>query len=385
MSNGFPFRLITEQRWDALTHENHYLKEVVDLVQKMLSGNKPMETSLEVEHSVITAVLQHLKEKEQLIEEEQRKQRQNEHQQQLMELIGEHQNLISLCDAVLQFLLKTFQLVQGGVFLVDTIGVEGAGLELKACYAYDRKRYINKTIKAGEGLVGQVLLDRKPLYLSEVPQGYVYITSGIGEATPSYLYIVPLVYNQKVYGVIEVASLYPLTEDDQQRFNSFCDSISANMSMVYHAEQTEILLEETQYQNEVVRAQEEEMRQNMEELKAAQESMERKQHQLQKLNDRLSKGEQLLVKEFEKSQSYQKRIQLEKSKAEESYREVQEQLAEVLNEKDALKSRIEELEVRERKQHNKEKLLNIVLHKSKEREAGMMEKIKELEKKLQAK
>jgi PAS domain S-box-containing protein len=124
-------------------------------------------------------------------------------------------------------------------------------------------------------MIGQCVLEKSSVHLTNLPGDYLKITSGLGEALPRNLLIVPLLLNQEVFGVIELAS-FRMFEPHQRMFiEKLAESIASTVSNVRINEQTRSLLHETQQQAEQVRSQEEEMRQSMEELSATQEEMQR--------------------------------------------------------------------------------------------------------------
>ncbi|MEL7005533.1 MAG: GAF domain-containing protein, partial [Bacteroidota bacterium] len=94
---------------------------------------------------------------------------------------------------------------QGGLFLVDNQNDEIL-INLKSCYAYDRKKFINKSIAPGQGLIGQAYYEKDIIYLKDVPDNYLNITSGLGESLPKSVLIVPLIVNESVEGLFELAS-----------------------------------------------------------------------------------------------------------------------------------------------------------------------------------
>jgi len=176
---------------------------------------------------------------------------------------------------IIKFIVKYLEANQGGLFLINE--VEGRSIiELKASYAYDKKKFQEKTIEIGNGLIGQCVLEKSTIYLTEIPKNYVHITSGLGEANPSVLLIVPLKVNDVVYGVFEVASFKKLAPYRIELAEKLAESIAASISTIVTNEKTRELLEQLQQQTEEMKSQEEEMRQNMEELSATQEEMLRK-------------------------------------------------------------------------------------------------------------
>ncbi len=191
-----------------------------------------------------------------------------------------NQNTTTLHDRVIIHFVKYLEANQGGLYIVNREN-EKEEIRLEACYAYDRKKYVKKTIAPGEGLLGQVFLERQPMRLTEIPVDYVNITSGLGKATPRSLVIVPLIVNEAVEGILEIAT-FKVVEDHHLDFlEKAGESLAAFIQMNRINTKTRILLAEAQQQAEEMRAQEEEMRQNLEELAATQEEMNRKEQAYQ--------------------------------------------------------------------------------------------------------
>jgi PAS domain S-box-containing protein len=196
------------------------------------------------------------------------------------EILRSDKELNLLAETVIANLVKYNGANQGAFFLVNESASKEVHLEMIACYAYNRKKFISKRIEIGEGLVGQCYLEKDSIYLTDIPQSYVQITSGLGEAKPSSVLIVPLLNNGRIEGIIELASFKPFKEYEIAFIKKIAESIASTISTVRVNEQTRSLLEKSQQQAEELRAQEEEMRQNMEELNATQEEMTRKQIEL---------------------------------------------------------------------------------------------------------
>jgi methyl-accepting chemotaxis protein len=188
----------------------------------------------------------------------------------------ENNNLESLCNNILTFLIKYLEVNQGGLFVLNNNEPDDIVLELKACYAYNRKKFLEKKIEPGEGLIGQAYVEGETIYLTEVPKNYVNITSGLGDSNPRCLVIVPLKINDSIFGVIEIASFSILEKYRVEFIEKIGESVATAISNTQVNEKTQRLLQESQQQSEMLRSQEEEMRQNMEELAATQEEMERK-------------------------------------------------------------------------------------------------------------
>jgi len=153
--------------------------------------------------------------------------------------------------------------------------------DLSASYAYDRNRFLDSSFEWGEGLVGACAAEAETIYLTEIPQDYVQITSGIGGVNPNNLVVVPLLVEEEVLGVIELAAIKIFEKHEIEFLEKQGESIASALRNVQINHKTTQLLQKSQEQAEALASQEEEMRQNLEELQATQEEASRKNFEMQ--------------------------------------------------------------------------------------------------------
>ena len=272
----------------AINFLSSNLKNVKRFAQDVGDGNYNTEVSVFENKGELGEVLSQMKERlRQISEIEKQRIWANEGIAQFEKLIRENSESIDeLAVVFTRRLVKYVGANQATLYLVEENRQEEV-LRLKATYAYNRRKYVEKTIKPGEGMLGQVYLEKEPAYMTEVPEAYLEITSGLGESLPKNILIVPMLFNEKVQAVIELASFEIFDENMQQFIGKVGDSFAASVNMVHTNEQTKQILEESQVMTEQLRAQEEELRQNTEELIATQEQLNREIRELREENRKI--------------------------------------------------------------------------------------------------
>ena len=177
-----------------------------------------------------------------------------------------------LCDELLSNLVEYIHAQQGAIFLPSH---QEKTLILRSAYAYGRKKFVEKEVRSDEGILGEVFQDAERVFMTDIPDDYTQITAGLGEAKPNCVLIVPLEAQEKVLGVLEIASFELLTETEIRLVERTAEILAGSISSVANAEKMKNLLEKSNYSAQQMSTQEEELRQNTEELMATREELER--------------------------------------------------------------------------------------------------------------
>jgi CheY-like chemotaxis protein/signal transduction histidine kinase/HAMP domain-containing protein len=163
---------------------------------------------------------------------------------------------------------------QHGVFYVKGNG--DPDLTLLASYAYTERKHLANRFKPGEGLVGQCALERQPIVLTDVPGDYVQISSGLGEARPLNIVVLPVLFEGDVKAVIELGSFYRFSEIQLSFLNQLTESIGIVLNTIAATMRTEELLKQSQSLAEELQRTNEELEQQQEELQQTNEELEEK-------------------------------------------------------------------------------------------------------------
>ncbi|NLR92610.1 GAF domain-containing protein [Flammeovirga agarivorans] len=166
----------------------------------------------------------------------------------------------------------------GAFYLYDP---ETEQLEISACYSEHRRKKVGDKYNVGEGQVGEVFLKNTPTLITNIPEDYTPINSGLGESLPKNIFIVPLSVNKDVVGVIEVASLREFSEQERALLTEIAPSIALTIRTINSQNRTNELLEDSQKTNDILKNKEETLKENMLLLQDTKRQMEIKQKQLE--------------------------------------------------------------------------------------------------------
>lgn len=187
----------------------------------------------------------------------------------------ETERLEELAYQIVQTLVKYIGANQCGFYLLEEEDPNDRHFRLMACYAYDRRKFADQRVEWGDGLIGACAREGVTTLIDDLPDGYLRITSGLGDATPKNLMLVPIVQEGTVFGVLEIASFTPFESYVVEFTERVAGTVAATLSGKRISIRTAQLLAESRKQAETLVAQEEQMRQNMEELQATQEEAAR--------------------------------------------------------------------------------------------------------------
>ena len=209
-------------------------------------------------------------------------------QAQLNDKIRGEQDIPTLANNIIQFLCRYLKAQLGALYIVDN-----HGLNLVGRYAYRSKNSTNR-VEFGEDLVGQAALDKEPMVITNVPNDYITIRSGLGETIPGNILIFPFIYNEQLIGVIEMGTLAEFSQAQTDFLQTALDSIAIAFNTAQARHRINELLAETQQQAEELLVQGEELQATNEELEIQTESLRASEAQLREKQTALDKQNQEL-------------------------------------------------------------------------------------------
>src|SRR5215207_1627035 len=217
-----------------------------------------------------------------------------------------------------------------GVFYVVDSGGDQPALKLLASYAYKDRKQVAAEFKMGEGLVGQVAKDRRMLTVGQVPHDYIQVSSGLGEAPPRSLVVLPVLFEGETKAVLELATFDEFDEIRLTFLEQLAESIGIVLNTIAANMRTEELLKQSQALTESLQAQQEaltetnkRLEQQTRSLQKSEELLRKQQDELQSTNAELEVKAQLLASQ--KAEVEQKNKEVEQAKV--ALEEKAEQLA----------------------------------------------------------
>jgi signal transduction histidine kinase/HAMP domain-containing protein/ActR/RegA family two-component response regulator len=194
-----------------------------------------------------------------------------------------HRDLTVVAELIMNDLIPLVGAQHGTFFLAEVNGAE-TRLRLIAGYGLLADMEAPSEFGLGQSLIGQVAKTRKPIVVTNVPADYVKISSGLGEAAPTNLIVLPVVFEDQVLGVIEAGSFSPFTQVHRDFLEQLTETIGVNVNTITANSRTDALLAESQRLAGELQARTRELQVRQDELQRSNAELEDKAAQLARQN-----------------------------------------------------------------------------------------------------
>jgi signal transduction histidine kinase/HAMP domain-containing protein/CheY-like chemotaxis protein len=160
-------------------------------------------------------------------------------------LMQGHRDLTIVAELIMNELIPLVGAQHGMFFLAETSDND-TRLRLIAGYGLATHIEAPSQFLLGQSLIGQAAKTKKPIVLADVPEGYLRISSGLGEAAPVNLMVLPILFEDQVLGVIEAGSFWPFTQVQRDFLEQLMETIGVNVNTMIANARTDALLAESQ-------------------------------------------------------------------------------------------------------------------------------------------
>ncbi|GGY80846.1 histidine kinase [Streptomyces olivaceoviridis] len=190
-------------------------------------------------------------------------------------LMQGHRDLPVVAELIMDELVPQVSAQYGAFYLADE---SDSGPELRLVGSYGRPEEDTRPVRItfGRSLVGQAARSRRTIGVDELPPGYVTISSGLGQVEPTALLLLPIVFEEQVLGVIELASVTPFTTVQRDFLQQLVDTIGVNVNTIVANARTDELLQESQRLTSELQSRSAELQARQEELQRSNAELEEK-------------------------------------------------------------------------------------------------------------
>ncbi|HXP56055.1 MAG TPA: response regulator, partial [Streptosporangiaceae bacterium] len=181
---------------------------------------------------------------------------------------------------------------QHGTFFRSELADDETRLRLIAGYGLRADKDAPLQYRLGQSLIGQVAKSKRSMVISGLPEGYVKITSGLGEASPTNLAILPILFEDQVLGVIELASFTTFTPVQTDFLEQFAETLGVNVNTILANARTDALLKESQRLTTELQAQQNELQRSNADLEDKAEQLARQNSDIETKNAEIEQARQ---------------------------------------------------------------------------------------------
>ncbi|MEA3495347.1 MAG: response regulator [Bacteroidota bacterium] len=185
------------------------------------------------------------------------------------EVIRGEKDLSQLGSKLLSSLAEILEIQVAVVYIKDG----NNSFKLTSSYAFKSRKTANQQFALGEGIIGQAAIEKKTILYNEVSQDHIFISSGLGEISPSSILVSPLVFKNEVIAVIELASIKAFPDFQIEFIEKISESIAIAFNSIQIHNEVQKLLEESTVQKEVLEKQKDELIHSEDKLLVQQEEM----------------------------------------------------------------------------------------------------------------
>ncbi len=279
--------------------------------------------------------------------------------------IGDISDISKLSRSIVTFLAKYLNADVGAMYIVE----DEKCLNLTGTYAFFTRKHLSNKFDFGQGLVGQAALEKQRIILTHVPDDYIAVQSGLGEATPRCIVVHPCEYNNEVVGVIELGAIELFSIEALQLLDLVSGQIAVAVNTILAHAQVEKLLKKTQIQAMELSVQQEELKKSnkslekqarilkksraelqaqKEELRTSNENLEKQTLALRKSETELQAQQEELLQSNDTLSAQSSELEEQTAQLEEQKNEIQKQNIELENAKEAVEKKAKDLEVASR-------------------------------------
>jgi len=269
------------------------LNNTAKFAKEIGKGNLNAEYKIQSNNDVLGMALIEMK-KNLLIAKEQEEKRKEENEKLSWRQTGitevneilrvENEDINKMSYRLLKYLVSYLNANQGGFYTVIDNKIK-----LSAAFAFNRKKQLDAVMEFGEGLVGRCAKEQKTINITNLPEGYLSITSGLGDESPKNLVLTPLIFEGIVYGIIEIASFNEFQSFQISFIEQVSERIGSSISNLQKTLRTAELLKDSQEQSKLLASKEQEIERRMNALNFAQKEVELSEIETAGLIDAISK------------------------------------------------------------------------------------------------
>jgi CheY-like chemotaxis protein/CHASE3 domain sensor protein len=254
---------------------------------------------------------------------------------QFSQMLQGQRNLETVAKTILSKLAPLVGAQQGVFYLKDT-DIDPPVLKLIGSYAYQQRKNLSNRYEIGEGLVGQCALEKQKILLTNIPDDYIQIISGLGEAKPKQIIVLPVLFESEIAAVIELASFEKFHPIQLTLLEQLCDSLGVILNSIISDNRTVELLKQSQALAQLLQNQQAELQESNERLadqagtlQASEELLQQQQQELQQSNEELQQLNIELEKKAELLELQKQEVEDKNNQLEEAQKSLEAQASEL--------------------------------------------------------